>query len=106
MRQAIDETDRRREIQERFNEERGIVPRGVRKAIDDPLVRMAEMDYSPVPEVAESAQSYGSAAELRKEIDRVDKQMREAADRLDFEKAAELRDKRRRLEDQELGLVG
>jgi excinuclease ABC subunit B len=104
MRVAIEETERRRATQECFNQEHGITPRSITKAIDDPLVRMSEADYVPLPEVAEEGVSYRSVAEIRKEVERLRKQMREAADNLDFEKAAEFRDHAHRLEQQELGV--
>ncbi len=104
MRAAIDETDRRRQVQEQFNREHGITPRSVTKALDDPLVRMSEADYAPIPEVAEGAARYRGGQELRKEIDRLRREMQEAADRLDFERAADLRDKARRLEEEDLGV--
>jgi excinuclease ABC subunit B len=106
MRMAIGETDRRREIQERFNREHGITPRSVTKALGDPLVRMAEADYVTVAVVAEDQDIYRSAREIRREVDKLRKEMRAAAERLDFERAAELRDRARRLEDQELGVRG
>jgi excinuclease ABC subunit B len=106
MRQAIEETNRRREIQERFNREHGITPRSVTKALGDPLVRMSDADYVTVPLVAEDKDAYRNAKEIRREIDKLRKEMRAAAERLDFERAAELRDRARRLEDQELGIHG
>ncbi len=106
LRAAIGETERRREIQEQFNLEHGIEPRSVSKAIDDPLVRMAEADYAPLPQVAEDGGEYHDSIQVRREIEKLRKQMHEAADALDFERAAELRDRARRLEQQELGLDG
>ncbi len=106
MRAAIGETERRREIQEQFNLEHGIEPRSVSKAIDDPLVRMAEADYARLPQVAEDGGEYHDSIQVRREIEKLRKQMHEAADALDFERAAELRDRARRLEQQELGLDG
>lgn len=106
MRAAMDETDRRRGIQEHFNAEHGIVPRSVTKAVDDPIVRMAEADYYAVPRIEEESAAYGDVAEIRREVESVRKRMREAADRLDFEAAAELRDKATRLEEVELGIDG
>ena len=89
MRRAIDETNRRREIQRAYNEEHGITPESVQKAIGSPLVEIYEADYATVslPE-EESAGDGGTAslAELRRE-------MREAAEALEFERAAELRDR-------------
>ncbi len=106
MRAAMDETDRRRIVQEEFNREHGIVPRSVTKAVDDPIVRMAEADYYAVPKIEEEASGYGDAAEIRREVEALRKRMREAADRLDFEAASELRDKAKRLEEAELGIDG
>jgi excinuclease ABC subunit B len=103
MRQAMDETDRRREIQVAYNEEHGITPRSITKAVDDPLVRMVEADYAGVPEIAEEGSPYASAGAVRREIAKLRKEMAEASKRLDFEKAAELRDKAKRLEQKELG---
>ncbi|MEE8310639.1 MAG: excinuclease ABC subunit UvrB [Candidatus Binatia bacterium] len=104
MRVAIEETGRRRVTQERFNQEHGITPRSITKAIDDPLVRMSNADYVALPEVAEEGGGYRSVAEIRKEVERLRKQMRAAADNLDFEKAAEYRDRAHRLEQEELGV--
>ncbi|HEY2774458.1 MAG TPA: excinuclease ABC subunit UvrB [Candidatus Binatia bacterium] len=106
MKRAIDETDRRRAVQEAYNEANGIIPRSTVRAIDDPLVRMADLDYFPIPEVAEESPRYGSDADAKAEIARLRRLMREASERLDFERAAELRDKARRIEQQELGLAG
>ncbi len=104
MRQAIDETERRRTVQEAYNIEHGITPRSITRNVDDPLVRMAEADYVPLPEVAEDSAAYGDPAAIRREIEKLRKKMREAAGRLDFEAAAELRDKALRLEEKELGV--
>ncbi len=103
MRAAMDETDRRREHQEEYNRENNITPRSITKAIDDPMVRMASADYAGVPEVAEDGLEYTSPKEVRREIQKLRSDMKSAAERLDFEKAAQLRDKARRLEQQELG---
>jgi len=106
MRRAIDETDRRRTKQQEYNAEHGIVPRSTTRSIDDPLVRMAEMDYFPLPEVAEDGPRYDSDQDAKAEIARLRRLMREASERLDFERAADLRDKAKKLEKQELGLGG
>jgi len=105
MEQAMDETARRREMQEAYNKEHGIEPRGIERGVDDPMVRMAEADYGPIPEVAESSADYGDGG-LRAEIESLRRRMKEAAAGMDFEKAAELRDKANRLEQQELGYGG
>ena len=105
MRQAIDETGRRRAIQEEYNRENGITPRSITKAVDDPLVRMGAADYAGVPEISEDGVDYLSPTDVRREIQKLRKDMAAAAERLDFEKAAQLRDKARRLEQKELGFV-
>jgi len=106
MRRAIDETDRRRAVQVAYNLANNITPRSTTRSIDDPLVRMAELDYYPLPEVAEDGPSYDSDRDAKVEIARLRRLMREASERLDFERAADLRDKARKLEQQELGLGG
>jgi excinuclease ABC subunit B len=93
MKSAIDETDRRRQAQRQFNQERGITPASIKKQIHDILQTVYEADYAPI--AAENANDYAPAlspAELRKRIERSKKDMLEAARMLDFEKAAKLRD--------------
>ena len=65
----------------------------------------AELDYYPIPEVAEEEPKWASDRDAKAEVARLRRLMREAAERLDFERAADLRDKARRLEQQELGLA-
>ncbi len=104
MRKAIDETERRRVIQRAYNDEHGIIPQSIVRAIDPSLIRMDAADYGPLPSVAEDGAVYKNRGELRQEIANLRDQMREAAKRLEFEKAANLRDRALRLEDEELGL--
>lgn len=88
MARAIRETDRRREIQRKFNEEHGIVPQTVKKAVRD-IVEMTR----PIDKAAGSGEvSKLSKKELKDWIGRLEKEMRQAAKELDFERAAELRD--------------
>ena len=68
------------------------------------MVRVDEADYGPLPEVAEDSPSYKNRGEIRREIANLRDQMREAAKSLEFEKAAEFRDRALRLEDEELRL--
>jgi excinuclease ABC subunit B len=104
MRRAIDETERRRGIQAEFNREHGIEPEGIRKAIRDITDR--------VKQVAEEGPVYVTGAIPKDEIARLikdmEKQMKEAAKNLEFEKAALLRDRivdlRRELVGDEEGL--
>ena len=83
MRMAIDETMRRREIQMKYNEEHGITPQTIKKSVRD-LISISK-------KVA--AEEMKSAAELEKLIKKLEKQMKKAAAELNFEAAAELRDK-------------
>jgi excinuclease ABC subunit B len=104
MRGAIEETERRRRIQERHNTEHGIEPEGIRKAIRDITDR--------VKQVAEEKPDYVPGSIPKDEIARLlkelEKQMKEAARNLEFEKAALLRDRvvelRRELVGDEEGL--
>jgi excinuclease ABC subunit B len=100
MREAISETARRRERQLAYNREHGITPETVRKNIVDPIGQACEADYVPVP-VAESWE-FASREELLKARKRLRKDMERAAKRLDFERAAELRDRLLALEKVEL----
>jgi excinuclease ABC subunit B len=97
MRRAIDETERRRHKQEDYNQRMGIEPRTVLKDIHSPLVAMSNLDYyTPGPtrlsEVAE-----GLDLPLAERIAKLEKEMRGAAKRLEFEEAAALRDRLREL---------
>ena len=97
MKRAIGETNRRREIQVRYNVENDITPQSIIKPVDMTLVAIAEGDYVPVPleEVEELVpEDPEKIAEL---IAKLEAEMREAAKRFEFERAAELRDKAREL---------
>jgi len=99
MRAAIDETARRRTVQEAYNRENGITPETIRRALDDLLSSPVAADYSTVPLDEEDAEEVFEDQEaLIAEIARLDKAMRAAADRLDFEAAASHRDRIRYLE--------
>ena len=87
MHAAITETNRRREIQQRYNEEHGIVPKTIVKAVRSILEISSSADYS----LNENGVKL-TASERRALIDKLEKQMREAAKMLEFELAAELRD--------------
>jgi excinuclease ABC subunit B len=97
MKRAIDETNRRREIQKRYNVENNITPESIIKPVDMTLVAVAEADYVsiPEPEVEDTVvEDPEKAAEI---IAKLEAEMREAAKRFEFERAAELRDKAREL---------
>ncbi len=103
MKRAIDETERRRRTQAAFNKKHGITPQSIVKALGSPLVKIYDADYVDIPLVAETSAKYG-AAELARQIRKLGKEMKQAAERLEFEKAAELRDRIRELQQQELAL--
>jgi excinuclease ABC subunit B len=105
MRAAIGETNRRRARQEEFNRENGITPESIKKSIGELLSSVYEHDYAPIPEVAEEPEErYRSLDEIEGEIRALEKQMREAAKALEFEKAASLRDRIKALRAREFGL--
>ena len=102
MQAAIDETNRRRAAQEQYNEENGIIPHSIIKPLDPDLVRIYEGDYYEIPQVAEEVVQYSSAAELEVEIQRLENQMRAAAKKFEFERAAALRDQVKKLKKSEM----
>jgi excinuclease ABC subunit B len=102
MRKALEETDRRREIQRRYNEEHGITPQTVKRNIMDLGMAVVEADYLTVPMAAEGAEY--RPEELPRIVAALELEMKEAARALDFEKAAQLRDRILALKDLELGL--
>jgi len=99
MRAAMDETARRRKVQEAYNLEHGITPETIRRALDDLMSSPVGADYSTVPlDEEESEEIFEDQEALIAEIARLDKAMRVSADRLDFETAASHRDRIRYLE--------
>ena len=84
MNEAITETARRRKIQEKYNEEHGIVPQTIKKDIRDIITNNANADKKP--------KKKRTKKEIMKEIDSIEAEMRKAAKDLDFERAMELRD--------------
>lgn len=104
MQACLDETARRRTTQLAYNAEHGITPETVKKSLRSILEDIAEKDYVELPLAAEELAEYGSPEKLKKEIARTKKEMLAAAADLDFEKAAELRDRMLALEKRELQL--
>lgn len=103
MRSAIDETNRRRNLQAAYNEKNGITPETVRSRIKEAINSIYETgDYYTVPVAAEKEEAYIPAHELPRLIRSLRKEMDRAAKKLDFEKAATLRDRLRELEDREI----
>ncbi|TML14000.1 MAG: excinuclease ABC subunit B, partial [Actinobacteria bacterium] len=104
MKTAIGETERRRALQAAYNEEHGITPESVVRAIEDVMSSVYERDYS-TPAVREPAETFRTQAELDAEIARLEREMKSAAANLDFERAATLRDTLKSLRTRELGLT-
>lgn len=103
MKRAINETERRRRLQAAFNKEHGITPQTVIRSLGSPLIKIYDADYVDIPIAAEKTTAY-SPSDLPRMIRRLKKEMKEAAQQLEFEKAAELRDRIRDLEQRELEL--
>ncbi len=104
MRKTVDETNRRRRIQHEYNVKHGITPSTVYKEITDVLAPILEVDRIPPEEIREPQVELSSvtARDLSVKIKELEKGMREAADRLEFEKAAEIRDQIKLLRQAEL----
>ncbi len=97
MQQALDETDRRRVIQLQYNRDHDITPTSIVKAIEDVLSSVYERDYVTVPTVREEHERFKTHAELNAFVASLEVEMRSAAADLEFERAAGLRDRIRRL---------
>ncbi|HYP27692.1 MAG TPA: excinuclease ABC subunit UvrB [Blastocatellia bacterium] len=104
MRRAIGETQRRREKQAAYNAEHGITPQTIVKAIDSTLVSISEADYFKVPLDLDQIEDY-TPENIRETITRLELEMRGAASRFEFERAAELRDKIKYLRGREIELT-
>jgi excinuclease ABC subunit B len=102
MRACIDETERRRAIQAEFNREHGITPQTVKKGLRSILESIEEHDYCTLPKVAEESEEYVPLEKIPGMVKKLRKEMLAAAKELEFEKAAELRDRIRKLQDMEL----
>jgi excinuclease ABC subunit B len=104
MRHAIHETERRRAIQEAYNAEHGITPQSIVKAIDDVMSSVYERDYYTPAATVDGTERFHNQAQLDAYLASLQIEMKAAAANLDFEKAAALRDKIKRLRNPELGL--
>jgi excinuclease ABC subunit B len=103
IRATLAETDRRREVQLRYNQEHGITPRTIQKRITSLRDSIWEQDYVTVPARAEEKEEI-PPHELPQLVESLRAQMRKAAKQLEFERAAELRDRIRELESELLRL--
>ncbi|MCU1228031.1 MAG: Excinuclease subunit [Acidobacteria bacterium] len=101
LKYAINETNRRREIQHAYNIEHGIEPATVIRSFDSDLVKMSNLDYFEIPggPTTRANLNLGPDEDLDKAISRLTKEMKDAAKNLDFEKAGEIRDKLRELKE-------
>jgi excinuclease ABC subunit B len=103
---CLQETKRRRQIQRRYNKEQGITPETIRKSIGDLLTSVYEADYYTVPVVMEKEAVYLSEKDLQGMIRKLRTDMKKAAENLEFEKAAQIRDRLRELSGLELEMGG
>jgi excinuclease ABC subunit B len=102
MAQALAETNRRRQIQEKYNLENNITPQSIRKQIDEVMTSMYERDYLDYTRISEEKAVYLSPEMRKKKMEELEKLMKEAARNLEFEKAARFRDELVKLKKREL----
>ena len=102
MAETLRETERRRALQGAYNTEHGITPETIRSTIRELLQTVYERDYYTVEVEAPAAVAFESPAARERKVQELEAQMREAARRLDFEQAAELRDRVRGLRRQQI----
>ena len=106
MRIAMDETSRRRKLQQDFNKKNKITPQSIKKRIDEVLTSVYERDYFDYLKISEEKDIYLSPEKRKTEMEKLEKLMKEAVRNLEFEKAASLRDELKKLKKRELELVG
>ena len=102
MKQAMGETERRRVVQRQYNEANNITPESILKPVDMSLARIVDADYLPIPAEEDEVELPSSPEEMAKLVERLENQMREAAQKFEFEKAATLRDRIKSLRTGEL----
>ena len=102
MERAIDETDRRRAVQVQYNEANHITPQTISKPVDMSLARIVEADYLSIPDDETDTELPSSLEELQNLVDGLEKRMRDAAQKFEFEQAAKLRDRIKALKTREL----
>jgi excinuclease ABC subunit B len=101
MRQAIDETERRRVLQQAYNEEHGITPESILRPVEMSLARILKAEYADVTEQDETTPEFQNQQELDAFVAKLENEMREAAKKFEFEKAAKLRDRVKELKTKE-----
>src|SRR5262245_25823464 len=102
MKEALAETERRRLVQGEYNRAHGITPESIKKSIRELLETVPEKDYYTIEVPKEAAREWDSPASLARHLEELEKEMKDAAKRLDFERAAELRDRIKALRKVEL----
>ena len=106
MQKAISETNRRRKIQERYNKENGITPTSIKKSVTDILSTIYESDYYTVPLEEEEEDLDMAPEKIAQAISTLDKEMKKAAKNLEYETAAQKRDRIKKLREMELQYLG
>jgi excinuclease ABC subunit B len=106
MIEARDETARRRQKQVEYNEANGITPETIRKNVDSIALTVWEQDYPDIPKLPEVKGRKVTMDEIPKTVRMLRKEMKKAADSLDFEKAARIRDEIRALDGAALAVTG
>jgi len=106
MARAIEESDRRRQLQLDYNKKHHITPASIQKAVDDILASPYEADYVTVSVTAEAEGHYLTSDAFEKRINKLEKKMREAAKKMEFEEAARLRDEIKGLQVRQLEVMG
>jgi excinuclease ABC subunit B len=101
MRRALDETERRRELQQAHNEENGITPESILRPIDMSLAQILKAEYADLTEQDETTPEFQNQQELNAFVAKLETEMREAAKKFEFEKAAKLRDRVKELKTKE-----
>jgi len=106
IKEAMNETNRRRMLQKEYNKKNGITPQSITKRIDEVLTSVYERDYFDYLKISEDKDIYLSPEKRKKRMEQLEKLMKEAVRNLEFEKAASLRDELNKLKKRELELVG
>ncbi len=105
IKEAMNETNRRRILQKEYNKKNGITPQSIIKRIDEVLTSVYERDYFDYLKISEDKDIYLSPEKRKKRMEQLEKLMKEAVRNLEFEKAASLRDELNKLKKRELELV-
>jgi excinuclease ABC subunit B len=105
MKQAILETERRRNIQKEYNNSHNITPQSITKNIDEVLTSVYERDYLDYSQISEDKDIYLSPVKRKKRMDELEKLMNKCAENLEFEKAAKFRDELNKLKKGALEIV-